>query len=213
MATTHQYIKARLPICLADITIDYFGRSAESEIMAQLGQYEDCEKVPYALGYMLIGACKGGHIAIAELAIAKGAKNVNDGMRIASLCGEMPIVKLAIAHGADNWDTCLVHACYGSHLEIAKLMLAKGATSTLHGMLQACAKGNLAIVELMMANGSVNIDRGIKIACENGHVDIVRLLMTKRNEIGQRERLRPIDEGIYLVAQALLSDSMQKIIS
>jgi len=73
-------------------------------------------------------ACRGGHMAIIELMIAKGANNWNWGLCGACRGGHMAIVELMIAKGANYWNSGLCGACRGGHTAIVELMIAKGAT-------------------------------------------------------------------------------------
>ncbi len=52
----------------------------------------------------------------------------NLGLYSASYGGHMAIVQLMIEKGADNWNGGLTNACSNGHMAIVKLMIEKGAT-------------------------------------------------------------------------------------
>ena len=59
--------------------------------------------------------------------IAHGATNWNDCLREACRGGHMALAELMIAHGATDWDEGLLEACRGGHIELANMVIVHGA--------------------------------------------------------------------------------------
>lgn len=179
MAQTQALVLARLPKCLADITIDYFGRFADASRMASYGQWEDCHNASRAQANAIFSiACNINYPAIAELALHKGANNI-DGMLLHMCCvGRFEIVKLLVAHGAIAINSAMAKACQYGHLEIVKLLIGTGRCSEdwSSWFICACAYGHVAIAELMIAKG-VDLHYGLRIACIHNQLVIVKFLV------------------------------------
>jgi hypothetical protein len=76
----------------------------------------------------LYGACKGGHLSLANLIIIKGANNWNSGLRGACVGGHLELANLMISKGANDWDWALTGACNGDHINLVITMILEGAT-------------------------------------------------------------------------------------
>lgn len=94
------------------------------------------------------GACRGGHIELAQFIISKAAQdNVKDkddidgGIKfskkldflfeftIACKEGNMDLVNFLISKGVASWNNGLVAACSGGHIDIVQFMISKGANN------------------------------------------------------------------------------------
>lgn len=142
MAQTQSLVEARLPKCLSTLIIDYFGRSRRPSEAAKLGQWEFCLNHIHPRDYraqIFRGACRHGHLAIAELAVANGANYWNLGLCHASRGGHLDIVHYVIAHGANRWNMALSNACYkmetksiSKYPEVIALLVAHGANKCIY---------------------------------------------------------------------------------
>lgn len=149
MSVTASLVSARLPSCLSAITIDYFGRSTYAYNRGMNGQWEDCESGDGDA--ILSGACRGGHLALAEMIMAK---NPN--------C---------------NFKANLVEACGGGNLDLVKLMISK-VNYYLPDLWQiACMFGHLNIVEYIASLEYPDWDMGLIYACANGHLDLAKFMV------------------------------------
>lgn len=187
MSVTAGLVANRLPTCLANIAIDYLGRSGFAFNMAYNGQYEDCKRAiddwsEIAMNYMAYGACEGGHLAIAELVannktlnwrgvLYYACRNIND---------DLTCVNMAIANGANEWNDGLDGASQVGNLAIAQMMIAHGASDLNTSLIFACENGrSLDVVKLLIDKGATNLDRGLSNACYAGHREIVKFLISR----------------------------------
>jgi ankyrin repeat protein len=60
--------------------------------------------------------------------IDKGATDWDWGLQGACRGGHLSIAQLMIDKGATEWDAGLEDACYSGHLDLVQLMIEKGAT-------------------------------------------------------------------------------------
>lgn len=89
----------------------------------------------------LYEACSGGHIAIAKLALSRGATNINSCMYTACIYNQIEAAKLMIAHGATNFNDCMFGAIHHGNFDVVKLMIAHGATDLYEGFIDASTAG------------------------------------------------------------------------
>jgi hypothetical protein len=131
MAETLKLLKCVLLSDLARLAYAYFA-SIEEDDWYDIGSYgiwELATKVTrYDVNELLAGACYGGHIAIAQIAISNGANGWNRGLYNAASSGELGLVKLMVEHGANNWNEGLWWACRNNHTEVVQYMIWCGAT-------------------------------------------------------------------------------------
>jgi len=125
-------------------------------------------------------ACKGGHVAIIELLISRGANDIESGMSGACESGHLAIVKLMISKGAHDWNWALGTACRFGHIAIVQFMLFQGAQNLEWGLRRACEGGHLAIVELLISKGATtNWNWALECACDYGQLAIVKFWICK----------------------------------
>lgn len=124
--------------------------------IAFAGEYESCMLLcwPTCADDAMSGACRGGHLELAELMISKGAHCFEWGLASACEGGQLKLAELMISKGAKcfNWGLC--DACKGGHVELAKLMISKGAINFNGGLSSACISGHLTLAELMISSGA-----------------------------------------------------------
>ena len=158
--------------------------------------------MPNGLFYVLIDACKNGHIDLVKKMLRYGVDvNVNDKygntpLYWASMCGYTEVVKLLLAHGADvnvkdnDGSTPLYWASSRGHTEIVKLLLAHGADVNVNvndkygntPLFCASYEGHAEIVKLLLEHGAdVNVKNNygstsLHWASSNGHTEMVNLL-------------------------------------
>ena len=79
---------------------------------------------------VLIGACTGSHLEMAEYAISKGAdnldNNLNLGLQTACIYSRRKIVDLLISRGANCLNSGLIFADIYGRKEIVELLISKG---------------------------------------------------------------------------------------
>ena len=101
--------------------------------IAAAGEYETCLDIHRNnLTDGLGGACRGGHLKLANLMISRGANFWNWGLREACRGGHLEFVNLMISCGVDNQDWCPPGVCRGKHIELIKLMISKGASNCVY---------------------------------------------------------------------------------
>lgn len=132
----------------------------------------------------LSGACRGGHLSLAELIIKK-----------IDMANHDPIPKgIQLYKVIVMWDQgWLCDACSKGHKSLVKLMISKIENDVLiypidtqdeikisiwnTGLLTACRKGYTKIVKLMIKMGANDIDTGIEYSIYNGHFEITEYLL------------------------------------
>jgi hypothetical protein len=176
-------IGAHLPTVLAHLATEYMTATRRTRKgIAMAGEYEHCLATQQPDIYSFYGACKAGHVSIARMAIAKGARYWNQGLRGACCSGNAHLVAIIIQNGATEWNYGLYGACRGGHWDIVQNMIAKGANR--FQLYNACRGGNLRIVQLMITNGATtDCESGLEGACRGGHSDVVQLMI----DLGARD--------------------------
>lgn len=125
--------------------------------VAICGEYETCLHGCPKPSAGLLGACQGGHLALAKLMIAaKGATNLESALRTACKYGHLAIANLLIANGATECGAGLYGACEGGQLALANAMIAKGANNWNVALWWACCGGKPALAKMMAANGATH---------------------------------------------------------
>lgn len=127
----------------------------------------------------LYQACRGGHVDIAKLLIARGADDINLAMSYACRGGQREIVELMIANGASDWDMGLIHACRGGHVDIIETMIAKGANVWDRAMASACRRNQFNVVKMMIARGANDWNYGLHMACRGNHVKLAEFMIAQ----------------------------------
>ena len=130
MAQTQAILEIHLPPVLAALAHAYLmpNDPRNSYNIALLGHGELCltlKRKNLGLG----GACEGGHLALVELMISRGANDWNWGLGCACEGGHLVIAELMISRGANNWNWGLEGACKSGHFALAKMMIIHGATT------------------------------------------------------------------------------------
>lgn len=136
MSQTRLMLLNHLHPDLVGIVLLYFQSTKRKwKQMARAGEYEACLQCPsrnedvkvwefsYEAG--LRGALEGGYLAIVEMMIHKGARNMDRALRHACRGGHMEMVKYVLNKGVSVHGMGLHGAREGRHFEIEKLMLAK----------------------------------------------------------------------------------------
>lgn len=156
--------------------------------IAFVGEYETCMALPCACpeddswdsnewNECLYGACKGGHLELAELAISKGATDFNLGLYGACAVGHLGLAELMISKGAEDFNRGLHGACHKGHFELATFMICKGATNFNHGLYGACYGGRLELAKFMIFKGAKDFGNGLAKACMSGHRELAELMI------------------------------------
>lgn len=143
MIATASLVSARLPECLVSLVFDYFGRSIDIWEMANQGQWENCRYMREYYEVMLHGACHGGHLAIVELAISRGARYWETGLAYACQGGHLAIAELMIANGAHHWHSAICNAYTGGSFEAVKLIAKRGDVPYHRGIANTLLSGNI----------------------------------------------------------------------
>jgi len=143
-----------------------------------INKFNDMKNHDY-WNYGLRGACRGGHVAIINLMIEKGADDWDDGLFEACRGGNIDIVNLMIQKEVNFWDDVLFGACQGGNIDIVNLMIQKGSNDWDWGLFGACRKGHIDIVNLMIEKGANDLNNGLFKACEGGHINIINLMIEK----------------------------------
>ena len=153
---SYWYKLKRLNTTFRELIKKSCSKVTDIKILAVNGQIESIIMLgnSYDINIGLKFACRGGHIDIVNLMIAKGANNWNYGLRHACRGGHIDIVNLMIAKGANDWNNGLYGACRGGHIDIVNLMIAKGANDWNYGLMGACRGGHIDIINLMIAKGA-----------------------------------------------------------
>lgn len=129
MAQTQAILDAILPRDLATIAHDYLRGSTPRED-GFYGHYELAMLTSYSYD-ALLGACLGGHIAIAEKLIARScidAADLSNPFDRACRGGHLDIVKLLVSRGAIYLDNGLRLASCFRHHDIVEYLEGLGAT-------------------------------------------------------------------------------------
>lgn len=154
MDGTRALLEARVGRDIAGCVVQCFTSSDRDPIeVARCGEHEACALTDDAEA-CLRGACEGGHLALANLMIAKGANEWNQALVTACRGGNLALANLMIEKGAHNWSRGLHEACEAGHLALANLLIAKGANDWNGGLQLACRCGNNALAKLMVASGA-----------------------------------------------------------
>lgn len=139
---------------------------------------EDGEGLYYDRG--LSQACKGGHLAIVELMISKGANDWDQALSGACKGGQLAFVRLMIEKGATDFNSGLESACNGGELEAAQMMVALGATDFDAGLCQACMYAHLDLVDYMIMLGADDWNGALEaISFGTGDVDLAIFIIAK----------------------------------
>jgi purine nucleoside permease len=156
-------IEQHLPRVLATLAVQYLqGVNARPKCAAQWktcttnGAYELCCDPQADVAQCFLGACRGGHLDLANLMIANGATNWDRGLREACRGGHLDLANLMIANGATNWNRGLHGACRGGHRTLVACMIGKGASTWNRGLWEACRHGHGDLVSLMIKKGATN---------------------------------------------------------
>lgn len=151
-------------------------------------------------------ACHGGHLALVELMVEKGATNLEIFLETAYIKGFLDIVKyltdVCLQRGLYNgvakihpkyadgfWDICLTYACKGGHEQTLSYIIKKGKSMKHNfkwtiGLTGACVGGHLNIVHDMVercakTRSKINWNGCLQCAVNNGHVHIAKLALEK----------------------------------
>jgi hypothetical protein len=122
------------------------------------------------------GAAIGGHLNLVEFFISKGASDWNWGMNYAAEGGHVNLVELFISKGASDWDWGMEGAAEGGHINLVEFFVSKGASNWDSGMLNAAEGGHLNLVEFFISKGADNIDECIKVAERENHRNVANYL-------------------------------------
>ena len=143
--------------------------------------------VQYTFG--LIGATYGGHIDIARLMIAKGAK-AGAGAVMVGACwnGDRPMVDLIIAHGNKYWNEGLRTASLRGREEIFYLMVSKGATNFNGALNSACTGGHQNMVDLAVQFGANDWSGGLMGAVSGKQRAMADLMIARGARITDEAR-------------------------
>jgi hypothetical protein len=141
-------------IYLARMTAAYIcSPTATPMAAARWGHYEIAAAVrdEHIPRRMFRQACRGGHMAIVEMLIARGE------------CG---------------WYGGFFAACRGGHEDIVRLMCTRQSIDTRHGFSNACCGGNPVIMDSTMDNDQTNI-RCDHAHCKMGTLPVAQYLVHK----------------------------------
>ena len=127
MATTFVCVRQHLPADLTDIVYGYFRtNTANLFIMANEGRYEECvDNVHRAPNEIFIGACRGGHRAIVDLAIANGSNKWEQALSMVAEEGYLDLVKIALDKGACPNSLDFGLACMKDRADVGRLLMGK----------------------------------------------------------------------------------------
>ena len=106
---TRALLCATLGRDLAGLVYEYFayqGGYAYSRYLAVAGNYEACMSFNFRPNSILVGACRGGYPMIIELAIERGATNLNLGFGSACRADNRDIMYDMMERGADYCMRC-----------------------------------------------------------------------------------------------------------
>lgn len=133
---------------------------------------------------ILYGACKGGHVDIVHLLIAKGWRNWEYGLYGAFLGGHSNLVELMLAMGATTYTYAMYHYCRVGDIANVKRFLTKkyGCTKShivKQGLYEACKYGHIDIIDLLVVNEENNVKNAFWIACYSRQIEVMRYLFGK----------------------------------
>ena len=127
------------------------------------------------IGIYCMGAAAAGNKELVLQCLDKGEKP-DWGLWGAALGGHMAIVQLMLSKGATDYDSGLFGAAAGGHMDIVQLMLSKGATDYDGGLFGAAMSGHMDIVQLMLDKGATDLDSALEAAEDNGHTECAELI-------------------------------------
>lgn len=125
-------------------------------------------------------ACAGGHTALAEILIAKGASS-SDCIREAVINGHTELAKILLHRYNYRSITALLAACKLGHIEIAEMLVeSRSGRRLMPGLLGACLGGQREIAERLIDLGALKrpktIRKCVDFACFGGHVELATWL-------------------------------------
>jgi hypothetical protein len=150
MTQTIAFLRSVILPDIADIMYSYFAGYSDSRYdLAKNGEWESAITHFGDWNTVLLGACAGGYIELAQFAVAHKANIRDSCLCFACHHGHANIVEYLIEIGACDWESGLWGACSGGHIEIARLMIAHGACDWNHGLWGACRGGIVYTSEVM----------------------------------------------------------------
>jgi hypothetical protein len=155
-------------------------------------------------------ACCGGHIAVAKLMIANGARNFGDGLVEACSRGHANIAKMMLVHGARNVNSAYREALRAGQYALAKLMMKHGASNHYckedlnEAFLDHCFAGEVDMAQALIDLGADEFDRGLRIACRNGNRNIAQLMLQHGATKRYRALAKACEHGHTEIATMLL---------
>jgi hypothetical protein len=153
-SATQAILESHIPRSLASLSHEYILPIKRSDFsIAFMGHGELCMSTSN-VNSSLNGACRGNHLEIVKLMIARGADDWNSGLYNACHNGHREIVDLMIACGANDWNWGLASACRGGHREIVDLMIAHGANNWNMGLMGACKGEHCELIKFMIDRGA-----------------------------------------------------------
>jgi hypothetical protein len=90
---------------------------------------------------VLRGACWGGKVQMADIAIKAGADCLDQCFMIVCGRGDYDIIKLLIHHGAENWNGGLKSACCAGDIILASFLIRRGANNFKKALEKALKSG------------------------------------------------------------------------
>lgn len=124
------------------------------------------------LNFCLYGACRRGHLELAQLMLSLGAVDTNRGLYGACKNGNLELAKLMLDHGAHDIACGLYGACYAGNIKLIDLMISQGANAWNWGLYGACRNGDINLVNMIISYGATNWNNGLRGACKknNNHL-------------------------------------------
>lgn len=128
-------------------------------------------------------ACKQGNLTDVRMLISKD-QYLDHGLRLACIYGHIEIAKLLIANGAREMNDCLIAISQEfkninrNFIGIIDLLIRNGGDCIEHCLYYACSCGNLNIVKhLIYRHGASAFNAGLHEACLNNHADITKMML------------------------------------
>ena len=107
--------------------------------------------------------------------------DINQCLKLASLCGSLETAKLLIKNSTEqpDYDTCFEYSCLMGHIKVVQLMIRKGINNWNKGLITACQGGHMDIVILMIDNGATHWNVALQMACYKNNKQLVDLIIHK----------------------------------